>query len=316
MLLALVACGSEDAGSADPTTEPTAAAEDTTDPAGACEPAGDALPEADGDFGDAPTFTWPDGCAPEGLQVEVLSEGDGTEVGLGAAVVANYAGYVWGSDTPFDSSYERGNPSLFSLNRVVQGWSTGIPGATVGSRLLLSIPPDLGYGEAGNAGAGIAGTDTIVFVVDVVDTFNADMAGEADAAAVADDALPVTVEGELGEAAGLTVASDAESPTEPAVYRVADGTGDPVAMGQFVAVAYTVTYWDGSSNETSWSPGYGEPADAEPGPASGPLVAMLGQGTIFDLLDGVPVGSRVVLVAPGSDGEPALAVVADVLGAV
>jgi len=248
-----------------------------------------------------------------------LSEGDGVEVGPGAAVLANYAGYVWGSDTQFDSSYERGAPTLFSLNSVVEGWTTGIPESTVGSRLLISIPPELGYGEQGNAGAGIGGTDTIVFVIDVVDTYNASDAGQADATPLDVADLPVVVEGELGSAATVSVAADAEPPAEPAVYRIADGTGDPVAMGQSIAVAYSVVYWDGSSPETSWSPAHGESADSdseggESTPA-GPLVATIGQGTIFDLLDGVPVGSRVVLVAPGSATAPAIAVVADVLGA-
>ena len=122
-LLALGACGSEAAGG-DP-TDPTSATSATSEPttaAEACTPAGEDLPEASGDVGDAPEFTWPDACAPADLQVEVLAEGDGPEVGAGAAVLANYAGYVWGSETPFDSSYDRGAPSLFSLNRVVDGW--------------------------------------------------------------------------------------------------------------------------------------------------------------------------------------------------
>jgi peptidylprolyl isomerase len=121
--------------------------------------------------------------------------------------------------------------------------------------------------------------------------------------------------GGLGAPATLSVNAGAPEPTEPAVYRLADGTGDPVAMGQSVAIAYSVVYWDGSSLETSWSPAPGEAAGSEGAvsPTSGPLVAMMGQGTIFDLLDGVPVGSRVVLVAPASEGSPAIAVVADVL---
>lgn len=313
-MLALGACGSESAGS-DPTTTDATSVTPSASPTAseACSPAGEELPETSGEYGDAPELTWPDACAPEGLQVEVLSEGDGPEVGAGAAVLANYAGYVWGSDTAFDSSYDRGKASLFSLNSVVDGWATGIPEHAVGSRLLISIPPDLGYGEAGNANAGIAGTDTIVFVIDVVGTFNADAAGEADAKDVAPDDLPVTIEGDLGEAATLSVDADAAEPTEPAIYPISEGSGDPVAAGQYVAIAYTVTYWDGSSTETSWSPAYGETEETL-NPSAGPMVTPLGQGTIFDLLDGVTVGSRVVLVAPGSDGSPAIAVVADVLG--
>lgn len=315
--MSLAACGTENAGggptgesSLDPSATESSSA--STDGAADCAP-GDALPEASGDVGDAPTFTWPETCAPEGLQVEVLSEGDGREVGAGAAVLANYAGHVWGNDTEFDSSFSRGTPSMFSLNRVIDGWATGIPGATEGSRLLISVPPDLGYGPSGgNPDAGIGAEDTIVFVVDVVATYNADDAGQADAAALEAPDLPVTVEGDLGSPATIAVDADAADPAEPDVYRLAEGTGEPVAMGQSVAVNYTVTFWDGSSTETSWAD---VSAEGVVSPTAGPLVSMMGQGTIFDLLDGVPVGSRVVLVAPASGDSPAIAVVADVLGA-
>jgi peptidylprolyl isomerase len=314
--VSLAACGTENPGGGSTggsSLEPTATGSSESAAGGAdCAP-GEALPEASGEVGDAPTFTWPETCAPEGLQVEVLSEGEGREVGAGAAVLANYAGHVWGSDTEFDSSFSRGAPSMFSLNRVVDGWATGIPGATEGSRLLISIPPDLGYGPAGgNPSAGIGPEDTIVFVVDVIATYNADDAGQADAATLEVSDLPVTVEGELGSPATIAVRADAPDPAEPAVYRLAEGTGEPVAMGQSVAVAYTVTFWDGSSTETSWTEGGAAGAVS---PTAGPMVSVMGQGTIFDLLDGVPVGSRVVLVAPASADSPAIAVVADVLGA-
>ena len=47
-------------------------------------------------------------------------------------------------------------------------WDQAIVGKSVGSRLLLSIPPEKGYGKAGNPRAGIRGTDTLVFVVDIL----------------------------------------------------------------------------------------------------------------------------------------------------
>jgi len=315
-VLALAACGSENAGG-DPTGEgsltPSASPSEATTTAAACTPPGEELPSASGEFGDAPEFTWPDGCAPEGLQVDVLSEGDGPDVGTGAAVVANYAGYVWGAAEPFDSSYEQGL-ATFSLNSVVQGWSTGIPGSTVGSRLLISIPPELGYGEGGNADAGIAGTDTIVFVVDVVEAYNADAAGEADATSVAPDDLPVSIEGDLGEAATLSVTADAEEPTEPAAVPISEGSGEALEVGQRAVIAYTVTDWANGSTETSWSPAYGENEAVENAMAGPMVTSPIGQGSMFDLLQGVTVGSRVVLMAPAGDGSPAIAVLVDVLG--
>ncbi|MFV0253995.1 MAG: FKBP-type peptidyl-prolyl cis-trans isomerase [Beutenbergiaceae bacterium] len=306
----LVACGTENAGaeqSGDGGADAPTSASDGADAGAPCTPAGDALPEVSGDFGTVPTFSWPDGCAPEGLQVEVLADGDGREVSSGAAVVANYAGYVWGSDTAFDSSYERGAPAMFSLNQVVAGWTEGIPGNLVGSRLLISIPPDKGYGETGNAGAGIAGTDTIVFVVDLVESYNSDDAGHADAPAANEPPAGISVTGAPGEPATIAVAAGTPEPTDVAVTSITTGTGEPVAVGQNVALAYSLVPWDGSSVESTWT---GETAPL------GPTVSQLGTGSVLDALAGnATVGSRVVMVIPGDESGPAVAVVLDVLGA-
>lgn len=305
---ALVAgCGSDTPE--DEATTPAASAsasEGASGDAGSGEP-GTELPEASGEFGDAPEFTFPSSGPPADLQVEVLSEGDGPTVQAGAAVLANYAGIVWGGDATFDDSYSRGAPSLFSLSSVVQGWTEGIPDHPVGSRLLISIPPDLGYGpQGGNAQAGIGAEDTIVFVVDVVQTYNPDLAGEADATVQTETAdLPVVVTGELGEPATVTIPDGAEEPSELQVITLAEGSGDPVAAGDSVAVAFAVDSWDGSVQGSTW------PSDS--GEGMGPLAAGVGQGMIVDAAVDVPVGSRVLVLIPGNEQQPATAYVLDVL---
>jgi peptidylprolyl isomerase len=50
----------------------------------------------------------------------------------------------------------------------VPGWDQGLVGEKVGSRVILEIPPALGYGKQGNEQAGIKGTDTLFFVVDIL----------------------------------------------------------------------------------------------------------------------------------------------------
>ena len=82
----------------------------------------------------------------------------------------NYLGQVYDGEAPFDSSYARGEPTSFQIGTgaVVKGWDEALVGRAVGSRVLLSIPPDLGYGEDGNKDAGITGTDTLYFVVDIL----------------------------------------------------------------------------------------------------------------------------------------------------
>ena len=131
------------------------------------ENGGGSLPEASGDFGDAPEFTWPDADPSGELEVEVLSEGDGPEVPEGAIVIANYEGHVWGSEEPFDSSYERGNPPVPARWRGA-GMGRGNPGQPGRLATPHLDPPEKGYGSEGNPRRASAVKITIVFVVDVI----------------------------------------------------------------------------------------------------------------------------------------------------
>lgn len=99
-----------------------------------------------------------------------LIKGDGPIVEKGQTINVNYLGQVWGGEAPFDESYSRGEPTSFPIGvgQVVKGWDEGLVGQPVGSRLILSIPPHKGYGKEGNESAGIKGTDTLVFVVDIL----------------------------------------------------------------------------------------------------------------------------------------------------
>ena len=71
---------------------------------------------------------------------------------------------------PSTGARPRGEPTSFQIGTgaVVKGWDQALVGRAVGSRVLLSIPPDLGYGEEGNKDAGIKGTDTLYFLVDIL----------------------------------------------------------------------------------------------------------------------------------------------------
>lgn len=99
-----------------------------------------------------------------------LIEGTGAPVKEGQHIYVNYLGQVWDTEKPFDESYSRGTPFDFVVGAgsVIKGWDEGLQGVKVGSRVILQIPPDLGYGEAGQPSVGIGGTDTMYFVVDVL----------------------------------------------------------------------------------------------------------------------------------------------------
>lgn len=131
------------------------------------------LPEASGSFGEKPTLTFPDAQAPAELEVQVLSRGDGALVEAGDDIEVHYLGQTWGGHV-FDNSYDRRESISFPIGvgAVIGGWDEGLVGQQVGSRLLLSIPSHLGYGDRGAPQAGIRGGDTLVFVVDIVNTSN------------------------------------------------------------------------------------------------------------------------------------------------
>lgn len=103
------------------------------------------------------------------LETAVLVEGEGDVVEKGQTIAVDYLGQVYGGKEPFDESYSA-QPTSFPIGvgQVVKGWDQALVGQTVGSRVVLAIPPALGYGKGGNEQAGIKGTDTLYFVVDIL----------------------------------------------------------------------------------------------------------------------------------------------------
>ena len=127
------------------------------------------MPSVEGAKGTKPTLTFPRPEAPEGLQVQVLDAGDGQIVEPGDTIVCNYLGQIWDGQV-FDNSFDRGQPLSFQIGvgMVIRGWDEGLVGQRVGSRVLLSIPSELGYGSRGVPQAGIKGGDTLVFVTEIL----------------------------------------------------------------------------------------------------------------------------------------------------
>jgi FKBP-type peptidyl-prolyl cis-trans isomerase len=134
---------------------------------------GNGLPTVTSTPGAAPTVTIPSSTPPSTLEVTTLIKGSGPPVAKGQEVVTQYVGVNWRTKTVFDSSWQRGTPFGFQIDasppQIIPGWDTGLLGVPVGSRVMLVIPPADGYGSSGNSGAGIKGTDTLVFVVDILD---------------------------------------------------------------------------------------------------------------------------------------------------
>lgn len=123
------------------------------------------LPTVTANAGDAPTITAPQGAAPTELTKSDIIVGTGAEVLPTSTLTVHYTLMAWSTGKIIESSWG-GNPATFPLAQVVQGWQQGLPGAKVGGRRLLILPPDMGYGAAG-AGP-IGPNETLIFVVDIL----------------------------------------------------------------------------------------------------------------------------------------------------
>lgn len=117
-----------------------------------------------------PTITIPAGvAAPTTLVNQTLIEGSGPKIVEGMAVQVHYTGVLWKDGSVFDSSWTRGTFFGFptGAGAVIPAWDTGLLGHTVGSRIMLIVPPADGYGPSGSPPK-ISGTDTLVFVIDIL----------------------------------------------------------------------------------------------------------------------------------------------------
>lgn len=118
----------------------------------------------------APKITVPSGdTPPSNLVVNTLIKGTGPAVLTNQTVVVQDLGVVWRSGVVFDSSWQQKYPDAFVMgaNEVIPGWEQAIGGATVGSSLLITIPPALAYGDQAEP-PDIEDNDTVVFVIDIL----------------------------------------------------------------------------------------------------------------------------------------------------
>lgn len=121
-----------------------------------------------------PGVTIPNEDPPTELRAHTLVLGQGAAIEEGDRAVVHYTGLLWATRTVFDSSWDRGAPATLTItsfendpNGVVPGLAEALIGRTVGSQVIVVIPPELGY-PAGQAPATIPDGSTMVFVVDIL----------------------------------------------------------------------------------------------------------------------------------------------------
>lgn len=127
------------------------------------------LPTVEADGENPAEITIPEGeDPPEELIVQPLIEGEGEEIAANQVVRMQYTGVQWSDGEQFDTSLQEGRgafETIIGQGQVIQGWDEGLVGQTVGSRVLLVIPPEQGYGAS--EGHDLQ-EETLVFVVDIL----------------------------------------------------------------------------------------------------------------------------------------------------
>jgi hypothetical protein len=125
-------------------------------------------------------ISFPNAPVPEDLRISVLKQGDGPAIQEGDFVTAHFTGAVWETRQIFSTSFERGMPlSLIAQDittsatgaGVIPGVASALIGQAVGSQILVSVPPSLGYPEGG-APPGVADGQTIIYIFDILGTRN------------------------------------------------------------------------------------------------------------------------------------------------
>ncbi|MGV9250293.1 FKBP-type peptidyl-prolyl cis-trans isomerase [Streptomyces sp. NPDC003697] len=244
-------------------------------------------------FGEKPTVAKGSGAPSKDLAVRTVIAGGGRTVAENDYLRAHYLGQIWDTGKVFDNSYDRRTPLLIQLaqGQIIDGWRYALTGRKAGSRVEFSVPPAWGYGAQGNAQAGIKGTDTLVFVVDVLDTFNAKSSAKGKVVPQNDASLPKVGTNTDGKAPSVEVPHKAPPRKLVAKY-VIEGNGEQVAADNTVLVQYKGLVWEtGKEFDSTYSRGALTSFSLQQ------VVKGWSQG-----LTGKKVGSRVLIVIPPALG--------------
>jgi len=262
-------------------------------------PSGDAnnSVSATGGFDKSPKVSIPAASPTSKLAFKTQIKGTGSPLVAGDVTLANVVLYKWAGTkhTLLDSTFKTG-PQLIPTNIGLPGLADALKGQHIGSRVVAVLPPKYGYGTAGNTNLGVKGTDTLVWVIDLIKQFSPDASVPGAQTSTGGGKLP-TVTTKPGQQP-VVVVPKGTAPSKLSTTTLIQGTGPKLAAGQTVVAQYVGVNWrTGKVFSTSW------PSASQP--TGEPFAFQLGSGVIqgwSQALPGVAVGSRVMLVIP-----PALA---------
>lgn len=223
-------------------------------------------------------------------KTEVVQKGDGGQVTKGQEVTVRYLAVNGSNGEELLTTFPTKDTVSMSLGSegLLPAFVQTLPKQTVGSELILAMPPAEGFGEQGNPSLGIGPADTVLFYLEIVDAV--DPLTQAKGKTVEPPAGLPSVEADGKSAATITVAQGEKAPSELIVQPLIEGERAPVESGQSITVQYTgVKFSDGEQFDSSYTSGQ-------------PFTTTIGAGQVIPGWDeglvGQPVGSRVLLVIP------------------
>ena len=250
-----------------------------------------------GSFGKAPNVKIPALKATSKLAISTAIKGSGQVLASGDDVLANLAIYIWSGKTHklLDSTFTS-IPQILPAQVGLKGLAAAVKGKTIGSRVLAVVPPADGYGTTGNSQLGVKGTDTTVWVIDLIKPFSPTAAASGQHVSSGGGALP-SVTAPTGSAPVITIPKSTP-PSKLIVKTLIQGTGPKLVGGQTVVAQYVAVNWRTRQVFNSTWPSSSS--------AGTPFSFTLGGTNVIPGfikgLTGVPIGSRVMLIIPPADG--------------
>jgi peptidylprolyl isomerase len=244
-------------------------------------------------FDQKPTVAKGTGTPSSKLAVTTAVKGDGPKIVGGDYIQVNYLGQIWNTAKVFDTSFGRGPyTNVIGQGKVIPGWDEGLIGRQVGSRVEMAIPPSLGYGNSGDPQAGIKGTDTLVFVIDLLERFNGTSSSKGKVVPQTNASVPKSGINTDGKAPSLTIPKGVKAPTKLVSEYILEGDGPVLKATDSVLAQYQGKVWStGKEFDSSYSRGQLAPFQLSQ------LIPGWQQGLV-----GKKAGSRVLLVTPGPLG--------------
>jgi peptidylprolyl isomerase len=261
-----------------------------------------ALPAVSGAVGQAAVITPAQGATPpDKLETKVLVQGSGQAVAKGELAVVNYTVYNWSQNKTLGDSYASASQPVSEPQSVQIGassalpaWSTALTGAKTGSRIEVVAPPADAFGSQGNSQAGVGPTDVLVFVLDVVAGYPADIDITGTMGAQSDASLPKVVGDPGAGNPTVSIPAGAKPPAGLVANVLIQGHGQAVTKGQTLLMQYTGVDWNTGKNfDSSFT-------------RKSAFTTAIGEGAVIPGWDqglvGKHVGDRVLLVVPPALG--------------